>query len=59
MNDATKMMTPAGIVAIPNADVSAREHRGCFKCDDQGRPLDTPKKPAIEKPAVEKKAKGK
>ncbi len=42
MNDATKMMTPAGIVAIPNAEVVAREHRGCFKCDDQGKPLDAP-----------------
>lgn len=56
MNDSTKMMTPAGIVAIPNEEVSAREHHGCFKCDGQGKLLSAPKSPERK---VEKKAKGK
>lgn len=51
MNDATKMMTPAGIVAIPNSEVAAREGQGQFKCDDQGKPLNAPEKVEKKKAA--------
>ena len=51
MKDATKMMTPAGIVAIPNEEVVAREHRGCFKGDNQGKPFsEKPEKVVAKKP---------